>query len=142
MAGQPSRHGAAGNESVLTCRLFLYDRVQVTEAKDIHFDGWVLRPSSGELLRDGNTQRLGQQPLRMLVELLEHPGEVVTRERLVQVLWPKGIVDFETPRYVETLPRIGYRFIGPAPSFPQKRGRSRSPNVRWGLAAVVGLVAV
>jgi len=161
MARQPIHHSAAGNESVLTCRLFLYDRVQVTEAKDIHFDGWVLRPSSGELLRDGNTQRLGQQPLRMLVELLEHPGEVVTRERLVQVLWPKGIVDFdnslnavvrklrvalrddsETPRYVETLPRIGYRFIGPAPSFPQKRERIRSPNVRWGLAAVVGLVAV
>ena len=60
-----------------------------------------------------------------------HPGEVVTRERLVEVLWPKGVVDFdsslnavvrklrvvlgddsETPRYIETLPRIGYRFIG------------------------------
>src|SRR4030095_11983487 len=95
MAGQPSRHGAAGNESVIICSLFPYDRVQVTEAKDIHFDGWVLRPSSGALLRDANTQRLAQQPLRILVELLEHPGEVVTRERLVQVLWPKGIVDFD-----------------------------------------------
>lgn len=138
----------------------------MTEAKDIHFDGWVLRPSSGELLRDGTTQRLAQQPLRMLVELLEHPGEVVTRERLVQVLWPKGIVDFdnslnavvrklrvalsddsETPRYIETLPRIGYRFIGPvtaapAPSFPQRREPIRSIKVRWGLAAVVALVAV
>jgi len=122
----------------------------VTEAKDIHFDGWVLRPSSGELLRDGNTQRLGQQPLRMLVELLEHPGEVVTRERLVQVLWPKGIVDFdnslnavirklraslsddsETPRYIETLPRIGYRFIGkmetPVASAPARHS-SRGPR--------------
>ena len=67
----------------------------------------------------------------MLLELLAHPGEVVTRERLVQLLWPQGVVDFdnnlnsivrklrvaleddsETPRYVETLPRIGYRFIG------------------------------
>src|SRR4029434_6491710 len=94
-------------------------------------DGWALHPSSSELLRDGNRQRLAQQPLRMLVELLEHPGEVVTRERLVQVLWPKGVVDFDnslnavvrklrvvlnddsvTPRYIETLPRIGYRFIG------------------------------
>jgi hypothetical protein len=67
----------------------------------------------------------------MLLELLEHPGEVMTRERLVQILWPKGIVDFDnslnavvrklrsalgddpdTPRYIETLPRIGYRFVG------------------------------
>ncbi len=65
------------------------------------------------------------------MELLTHPGDVVTRERLVQVLWPKGVVDFdnslnavvrklravlgddsETPRYIETLPRQGYRFIG------------------------------
>jgi DNA-binding winged helix-turn-helix (wHTH) protein/tetratricopeptide (TPR) repeat protein len=161
MARQPSQHAGAGNESVIICGLLPYDRVQVTEAKDIHFDGWLLRPSSGELLRDGNTQRLAQQPLRMLVELLEHPGAVVTRERLVQVLWPKGIVDFdnslnavvrklrvalgddsETPRYIETLPRIGYRFIGPPPSFARKREPIRSPNVRWGLAAVVGLVAV
>ena len=50
---------------------------------------------TGELLRDGRTQRLPQQPLRVLVELLEHSGQVVTRERLVQVLWPKGVVDFD-----------------------------------------------
>jgi len=103
----------------------------VTDATEIHFEGWTLRPRSGELLRDGHTQRLSQQPLRVLIELLDHPGEVVTRERLVQVLWPKGVVDFDNslngvvrklrvalkddsdmPRYVETLPRIGYRFIG------------------------------
>jgi len=87
---------------------------------------------------------LPQQPLRVLVELLEHPGEVVTRERPVEVLWPKGVVDFDnslnavvrklrmvlgddsgTPRYIETLPRIGYRFIGkvdaPAASQPVAR---------------------
>ena len=110
----------------------------MTEATEFHFDGWTLRTRSGELVRHGNTQRLPQQPLRVLVELLTHPGEVVTRERLVEVLWPKGVVDFdnslnavirklraslgddsETPRYIETLPRIGYRFVGrmdgPAP---------------------------
>jgi len=103
----------------------------VTETSDFHFDGWTLHARSGELARDGNVLRLPQQPLRVLVELLSHPGEVVTRERLVEVLWPKGVVDFdnslnavirklraslsddsETPRYIETLPRIGYRFIG------------------------------
>ena len=103
----------------------------MTETAEFHFDGWTLRTRSGELARAGNVQRLPQQPLRVLVELLSHPGEVVTRERLVEVLWPKGVVDFdnslnavirklrstlgddsETPRYIETLPRIGYRFVG------------------------------
>jgi len=136
--------------------------VQVTDAKDIHFDGWVLRPSSGELLRDGNTQRLAQQPLRMLIELVEHPGEVVTRERLVQVLWPKGIVDFDnslnavvrklrvalsddsdTPRYIETLPRIGYRFIGPVSLAPKDAQPTRTaPNVRWGALTIAGLAVL
>ena len=127
------------------------------DAKDIHFDGWVLRPSSGELLRDGNTQRLAQQPLRMLVELLDHPGEVVTRERLVQVLWPKGVVDFdnslnaavrklrvvlnddsETPRYIETLPRIGYRFIGSITAEPAAAAPVR--RVRWAAWALASLI--
>src|SRR5688572_1740617 len=98
---------------------------------EFSFDGWTLRTATGELTRDGNTQRLTQQPMRILVELLEHAGDVVTRERLVALLWPKGVVDFdnglnvtvrkvrmalgddtETPRYIETLPRVGYRFIG------------------------------
>lgn len=103
----------------------------MTEPATFSFDGWTLRTASGELLREGKTQRLTQQPLRVLVELLSRPGEVVTRERLVELLWPKGIVDYdnglnvavrkvraalgddtETPRYIETLPRLGYRFIG------------------------------
>ena len=54
----------------------------MTDATEIHFDGWTLRPRSGELLRDGHTQRLSQQLLRLLVELLEHPEEVVPRERV------------------------------------------------------------
>lgn len=131
----------------------------MTDAKDIHFDGWVLRPSSGELLRDGATQRLAQQPLRMLVELLEHPGEVVTRERLVQVLWPKGVVDFDnslnavvrklrvvlqddsdTPRYIETLPRIGYRFIGTIT--PTQTAAAAPGQSRWKAMAVVGLIVL
>jgi DNA-binding winged helix-turn-helix (wHTH) protein/Tfp pilus assembly protein PilF len=157
----------------------------VTDATEFHFDGWTLRSRSGELVRDGNTQRLPQQPLRVLVELLNHPGDVVTRERLVEVLWPKGVVDFDnslnavvrklrvvlgddsgTPRYIETLPRIGYRFVGKlevaapvsavddapassvstAPEAPQAEANARPVRHRHlvtvGLAAVMGIAGL
>jgi DNA-binding winged helix-turn-helix (wHTH) protein len=126
----------------------------------VSFDGWTLRPDSGELARAGNITRLAQQPLRVLIELLEHPGEVVKRERLVEILWPKGVVDFdaslnaavrklrgalgddsETPRYIETLPRIGYRFIGkidvPAPLAESPAVQPNSSRVL--LLALIGV---
>jgi DNA-binding winged helix-turn-helix (wHTH) protein len=97
----------------------------------ISFDGWVLRADIGELVMDDRKIRLQQLPLLVLQELLAHPGELVTREQLIARLWPKGVVDFDTglntavrklrvaledvgevPRYIETIPRRGYRFIG------------------------------
>ena len=123
-------------------------------------------------MRDGSTQRLPQQPLRVLVELLTHPGEVVTRERLVEVLWPKGVVDFDNslnavvrklravlgddsdaPRYIETLPRIGYRFVGKldAPGEPRARaievkdaasGVRRIAHRHWVAMALAGIAGI
>jgi len=86
---------------------------------------------AGELFRQGIKIKLQQQPFRVLALLLEHPGEIVTREELRQAIWPAGTfveVDLgvdaaihklrtalgdsaENPRLVETLPRRGYRFI-------------------------------
>ena len=88
---------------------------------------------AGTLSKRGVPQRLQPQPARMLAVLLQQPGEVVTREALRRALWPDGtFVDFErglnfcvgqlraalgdsadAPRFVETLPRRGYRFIAP-----------------------------
>jgi DNA-binding winged helix-turn-helix (wHTH) protein/Tfp pilus assembly protein PilF len=101
-----------------------------TEA-ELQFDGWRVNPVSGEIAREGNVSRLQQQPLRILLELYRRAGAVVTREHLVKMLWPDGFVDFdnglnvavrklrvalddvgEAPKYIETLPRVGYRFIG------------------------------
>jgi TolB-like protein/DNA-binding winged helix-turn-helix (wHTH) protein/Tfp pilus assembly protein PilF len=88
---------------------------------------------AGELRKNGLKVKLHAQPLAVLKVLLQRPGEIVTREELQQQLWGRNtFVDFEhglnktinklrealsdnadTPRYIETLPRRGYRFIAP-----------------------------
>ena len=86
---------------------------------------------SGELRKAGVKLKFGGQPFQVLSILLERPGDVVTREELQKRLWPETFVDVdhnlntainkirevlgdsaESPRFVETLPRRGYRFIG------------------------------
>jgi TolB-like protein/DNA-binding winged helix-turn-helix (wHTH) protein len=107
-------------------------------AKKICFDGWALDPDSGDLERAGTRIRLQEQPLQLLMELIGARGGVVTREQLIAQLWPKGVVDFDTglntairklraalgdtadtPRYIETLPRRGYRFIAALDADPE-----------------------
>jgi DNA-binding winged helix-turn-helix (wHTH) protein/tetratricopeptide (TPR) repeat protein len=138
--------------------------------QEVFFDGWTLCRQSGELLRNGSRIRLQSQPLQILEELLAHPGELVTREQLIARLWPKGVVDYDTalnsavrrlrtalgdraeaPRYIETIPRRGYRFIGrldarvaaPAATMDPPRTHSRVVPTRalgWIFAAAVSLV--
>jgi TolB-like protein/DNA-binding winged helix-turn-helix (wHTH) protein/Tfp pilus assembly protein PilF len=103
----------------------------------LRFDGFELDTRAGQLRKRGVKLRLRGQPLQVLAILVEHAGEVVTREELQTQIWPADtFVDFdhglhnaiarirevlgdsaEMPRYIETLPRRGYRFIGPVEDF-------------------------
>src|SRR5487761_168926 len=87
---------------------------------------------AGELHKNGVKVKLSDQPFRLLTILLERAGEVITRQELGQRLWPDQIHpdltdslntainkiraalddEAENPRFIETLPRRGYRFIG------------------------------
>jgi len=99
----------------------------------IHFGEYELDARTGELHKCGVAIRLHKQPLQVLLLLLEHSGQLVTRENLRKTLWPEHtFVDFEDslnhairrlrealgdsaekPRFIETLTRRGYRFICP-----------------------------
>jgi Tol biopolymer transport system component/DNA-binding winged helix-turn-helix (wHTH) protein len=97
----------------------------------LRFENFEVDLRSGELRKAGVKLKFGGQPFQVLAILLEQPGEVVTREELQKRLWPDTFVDVdhnlntainkirevlgdsaESPRFVETLPRRGYRFIG------------------------------
>ena len=100
-------------------------------ARRLCFGQFEMDEKTGELRKDGTKIRLQEQPLQILQILLEHPGELVSREALRKRVWPTDtFVDFdhginnaikrlrealadtaETPRYIETLPRRGYRFL-------------------------------
>ena len=99
----------------------------------VRFGLFELDPEARELYRGGIRIRLAKQPFDLLSALIECPGQVISREALQQQLWPPNtFVDYdhglnktvrklrevlgdsaESPRYVETVQRIGYRFIAP-----------------------------
>ena len=134
---------------------------------------------SGELRKSGVKVRLQEQPFQVLKAMVERPGRVVTREELQQRLWPdETFVDFEdglstavrkirqalgdsasSPRFIETLPKRGYRFIAPVDDGkekvpgPQEQPEQPAPptSPRWsrsqlqptqGLLAAALLVAI
>ncbi len=138
----------------------------VRRPRPVRFGVFEVDLCSGELRKHGLKIKLQEQPFQILAMLLERPGEVVTREGLRRKLWPEDtFVDFDNslntginkirealgdsadnPRFVETLPRRGYRFIAPvdvgAGLVPaQGRPQGAPLRVRWGLGLAAGLTA-
>jgi DNA-binding winged helix-turn-helix (wHTH) protein/Tol biopolymer transport system component len=131
----------------------------VHSSRVIRFGIFEVDLQSGELRKAGLKLKLTGQPFQVLAILLEHPGEVVTREELQKRLWPDTFVDIdhnlntainkirevlgdsaESPRFVETLPRRGYRFIAPI----NHENASASVEVdseRWGKDGAAGKTA-
>jgi serine/threonine-protein kinase len=151
----------------------------------VRFGLFEVQVQAGELRKQGSKVKLQDQPFQVLVMLLARPGEVVTRDELKRSLWPADTyVDFEgglnrainklrealgddaeSPRFIETLPRRGYRFVAPvelpatcqreeagprpvlappdvpaesAPSTPDRPGRA----LLWSLAGVLAVMAL
>jgi len=117
----------------------------------LRFGAFEVDVTSRELRKHGVRISLEGKPFEILVALLENPGRVVTRKVLRQKLWPDSHVRFEqslntavnklrgslgdspaTPRYVETLPRLGYRFIAPV----EKLHKPREANAKTMLAVL------
>lgn len=113
------------------------------------FGLYELEGATGELRKDGKARpRLQGQPLEVLLQLLAHPGDVVTREELRQLLWPADtFVDYdhslntavnklrdalsdsaENPRFIQTIPRRGYRFIAPVEVAADSASRFAEPK--------------
>jgi DNA-binding winged helix-turn-helix (wHTH) protein/Tol biopolymer transport system component len=109
-----------------------------SELRYVRFGAFEADLRTGELRRNGSKLKISGQPFQILAILLERPGELVTREELENRVWPDTIVDVERnlntaiakvrevlgdvtdrPRFIETLPRRGYRFIADVTTFSE-----------------------
>src|ERR1700693_5517532 len=135
--------------------------------ENLRFGTFEVDLRSGEVRKQGVRIKLQEQPFHVLTLLLQRPGEVVTREELRSQNWPADtFVDFDnslntainklrealgdsadSPRFIETLPRRGYRFIAPvtgpdgtargsAPGVSASERRTRSPKIVVTVAVV------
>jgi TolB-like protein/DNA-binding winged helix-turn-helix (wHTH) protein len=132
----------------------------------VRFDVFEVDLRSGELRKGGVVVRLQDQPFRVLVALLEQPGKLVSREELRSAVWaPDTFVDFDhalstavkkircaladdalAPRFIQTIPRRGYRFIAPvdgvAPIDHTAAGEAHNIAKWWAAPAIILLLIV
>lgn len=115
-------------------------------SRTVRFGVFEADLDAGELRKHGHRLKLSEQPFQILAMLLARPGEIVSREELRQLLWPRDtFVDFDHglnnavmrlretlgdssghPRFIETLPRRGYRFVAPVELLPQNGNATAS----------------
>jgi eukaryotic-like serine/threonine-protein kinase len=154
--------------------------VNESAKRTVQFGAFEVKLDTGELRKSGIRINLQGKPFQILQALLERPGDVVTREELQNRLWPgDSMVDFESglntaanrlrlalgdsaenPRFVETVARIGYRFVGtvtelpvhpaepelltsdapPLPPQPSAMAALRSLNLRWAVLTVAAFL--
>ena len=128
----------------------------------IRFGAFEVDLAARELRKSGVRIRLQEQPFRVLAMLLARPGEVVTREELQQELWPNeeyGEFDLglntavkklrqalndsaDSPRWIETVPKVGYKFVAPIGRGVQEAPEAKVPRKVWvGASAAVVLAA-
>ena len=133
----------------------------------VRFETFEVDLRTGELRKAGVKLKFGGQPFQVLAILLERPGDIFTREELQKRLWPDTFVDVErnlntavnkirevlgdsaeSPRFIETLSRRGYRFIGELEpqiqaAVPVEPNRGWRPRTTWWkIAAGVLAIAV
>src|SRR5579863_8917930 len=115
-------------------------------AQILRFDVFELDTAAGELRKQGDRVKLPPQPYRVLELLVRRGGEVLTRTDIRERIWSDSFVDFEqglnfcirqirealgdtadAPRFIETLPRRGYRFLMPVSSVTSGGGRQAGP---------------
>ncbi len=143
-----------------------------TSSTVLRFGVFEVDLRAGELRKQGVRIKLQEQPFQVLTVLLQRPGEVVTREELRNHNWsPDTFVDFDNslntainklrealgdsadnPRFIETLPRRGYRFIGPVSRIEGGTGikevnavaktKSGSRMLRWWIVGVLALAVL
>lgn len=131
----------------------------------VRFGVFDLDVRTGELRKSGVRLKLQEQPFQILRDLVLEPGELITREQLQEKLWPDGtFVDFDhrlnaavqklrdllndsarNPRFIETLPKKGYRFVAPVePLVDQDEPEPRKANGkrrRWTFAVAAAAIA-
>ena len=136
----------------------------------LRFEGFTFDPATGELHGPGGERRLQPQPAAVLALLASRRGELVSREEIRRAVWPDTAVEADEginfcirqvraalgesagrPRFVETLPKRGYRFLVPVEPVPAEpvpdeapaaAGRGRRIAVAAALAALLGLLAL
>ena len=140
-----------------------------TQSRIVRFALFEVDLETGELRKSGMRQKIAGQPFEVLRVLLERPQEIVTREDLQQRIWPADtFVDYdlalrkavtrlrevlgdsaESPRFIETVPRKGYRFIAPlstngdAVSFPELPAATSTRPPRYvSIAILLGVAAI